>query len=366
MDVLIEKSNINERKLYKFLKTISTQELSNLSEPCYYPQFRKYKEDLYKFTGLDKRDLKDFVKRFYKGTKWKSFQLHNDDYSNLLIFIMYYYLTNNNKLGFYSTMLFYNIRQYSNVLHKMLKYCNEEVFKYALDNLSSIHLFKREKTIGNAIYFLTKQYSKNYEKGIKEKDVDKIGKFVQESRHRINQSVKSFAVVYYDTYDKHEGYKRPEEIEGEEIEVPVKRGTVSIEKFVNNIVTYKQYNKKAFEESLKITKIDKNLAIEIVKELSNNKYNENLNIILRLLLNRIKELNILCSNKLDDEIKKLMGIKRSKNKFYFKQQINVLLIDVLKDMNKYNKYNKLNDRNKFLVNSFLAYYISKSFKEFMC
>lgn len=366
MDTLLEKSKIDDRKLYKFIKTTSMQELSNLSEPCYYPKFRKYKSELLRFVGLSEKDLKEFPKRFYKGTKWSKFQLHNDDYTNLLLFIMHYFLKNNNELGFSTTLLFYNIRQYSNVIHKLLRYCNEEIFKYSLENLPNIHLFKREKTIGNAIYFLSKQYSKTYKDSIKNQDVDKIGKFIQESRHRINQSLKSFVKVYYKAHEEHESFQRPIEISGEEIEVPVKRGEVLIDKFVKKITVYKQYDRNALDESLKESKIKKDSAVELVKELGNNKYNERLNIVLKLLLYKIRDLDTLCSDEFKEYVRKLITIKRTREKIYFKQQINELLIDILKSLNKYDDYEKMNNRNKFFINMFLAYYISLSFKNYIC
>lgn len=367
MDKLLEKAKIDDRRLYRFIKTTTIQELSNLSEPCYYPQFKKYKYELLKLVHLNEKDIKDFQKRFYKGTKWARFQLHNDDYSNLLIFIMHYFLINNKKDEFSSTMLYYNIRQYSNLIHKSLKFCNEEIFKYTLDNLSNVHLFKRERTIGNALYYLSNQYIKYYYDSIKNKNVDKIAKFIQESRHRISQSVKSFATIYYDAYEKHEAYKGPGEIEGEEIDVPIKRGTTLINNFINKIVTYRYLDKDALDNALKLSKVSYDSIIkDIIKELANNKYNENLNITLRILLNRMSDLDTICSDRFNDEVRRLVALKRSKGKVFFKQQINVLLIELLKSTNNHNKYTKMNERNKFFLNLFLAYYISISFKNYIC
>lgn len=366
MDKLLEKSNIDNRKLTNFLKTITTRELSNLSEPCYYPQIRRYKTDLYKYTNLNKNDIKDFIKRFYKGTKWSRFQLHNDDYSNLLIFIMYYYLKNNDKSNFLITIVFYNIRQYSNVLHKMIKFCNEEIFKYALENISNNHLFKREKTIGNSLYFLSSQYSKQYSSSIKNKDVDKIGKFVQESRHRINQSLKSFATIYYDTYEQNKAFKSPTEFDGEEIDIPIERGKVLIDKFINKMTVYKQYDKEALKDSVKDVNIKRDMSYDIIKELADTKYNEHLTIILRLLLNRMKDLDTICSDEFKEHVKKLMVLKRTREKIYFKQQINILLTVILRSINELNNYNNLTSSKQFSINLFLSYYISLSFRNYIC
>lgn len=366
MDTLLEKSKIDERQLTKFVRTISTNELSNLSEPCYYPQLKKYKFELLRICNLKENDIKQLPKRLFKGTKWSRFQLHNDDYTNFLIFIMYYFSSNENQIGFTSTMLLYVIRQYSNLMHRSIKYCNEEIFKYALDSLSNIHLFKREKTIGNALHYLSEQYIRKYSNSIKKVDVDNIGKFIQESRHRINQSVKSFAELYYQIHEKQQAYKKPLEIDGQEIEVFIPKGATLIDKFVKTITIYRQFDKKAFDVAINKTKVDKRLAEEIVVELAKSEYSERLTIILRLLLNQIEDLDTLCSDEFLEVIKNLMSIKRTKEKIYYKQQVIYLLENIISSLNKISEYEKLNDRNKFFLFSFLSYYISISFRNYLC
>ncbi len=365
MNYLLNKSKVDERKLYNYIKTISTQELSKLSEPCYYPSLKKHKFELLRICNLTENDLKEFPKRFYKGTKWVKFQLHNDSYTNLLLFIMYYFLINDNKLGFSSTMLLHNIRYYSNFIRISIKFCNEEIFKYALENLSSIHLFRRERTIGNALYFLSNQYIKIYLNDIKEENVDRIGKFIQESRHRIAQSVKSFATIYYDAHEKNKEFKEPEKYEEEEVEIPLRKGEILIDKFIRKTTTYKQYDRKAFELSIKQIKIQKNVAEKIIKELSDSKYNDDLSSILRFILDNINDLNILCSDKFKEEIDKLIFVKRIKED-HFKKKINSLLIKILKSIREYSNYEKKSNKDKLQINLFLAYYISLSFRNFIC
>jgi hypothetical protein len=83
-------------------------------------------------------------------------------------------------------------------------------------------------------------------------------------------------------------------------------------------------------------------------------------------LNRIEELDRLCSDVFIDDIKKLMTVKRTKSKISLKKQINFLLLDLLKSTNLINEYENLNSRNKFLMYLFLCYYISLSFRNFIC
>ena len=124
---------------------------------------------------MNENDIKAYVKRFWKGTKWASFMLHKDHVSNLIIFLMYYFLYEKDEDAFQYVSYYYMIRTYTNLMNRQIKYCNIDVFRYTLDHLNKTHLFSREKTIPNSIMFLTNQLIKRYQKGIFEQDKNKIG-----------------------------------------------------------------------------------------------------------------------------------------------------------------------------------------------
>ena len=125
-----------------------------------------------------------------------------------------YFLDQNDKLAYTYTVLFHTIRMYTNRMHIQMKFCNPDTFKYTLEHLNKSHLFYREKTISNALYYLSKQFQLKYESAIKSENVDKIGAFIQEVRTRIAQSVKSFASLYYKASDQGLSFKSP--FEGED------------------------------------------------------------------------------------------------------------------------------------------------------
>ena len=76
-----------------------------------------------------------------------------------------------------------------------MQFCNEDVFKYALENLAKTHLFSREKTIPGSLYYLSTEMDKRYGRFIKSGDVEGVTKFITECRTRISQSIKSFAEI---------------------------------------------------------------------------------------------------------------------------------------------------------------------------
>jgi hypothetical protein len=57
---------------------------------------------------------------------------------------------------------------------------------------------------------MAQEMMRRWTSSIKKDDLEKIGKFMQESRHRISQSVKSFAQTYYAASEKGLGIQSDE------------------------------------------------------------------------------------------------------------------------------------------------------------
>ena len=126
MKQLLAKSKINKQNLRKAIVKTVAGELTKLSEPCYYPNLHKFQYELYKHTGLTEKDVKEFIKRFWGNTKWGKFLLHKDPVTMLTIFIMKYFLDENDQLGFQYAVLLHTIRTYTNRMHIQIKYCNSD------------------------------------------------------------------------------------------------------------------------------------------------------------------------------------------------------------------------------------------------
>lgn len=373
MDIILDKVKMDLPKIRRAVEKLAARELSALSEPCYYPRTKKIYFELLKVMGLETKDFKAFVKRSYKGSKAQKWLFYQDPATNLLIFIMYLFLKKRNKAGYHSTVLYHLIVQYSRLMHKQLKYCNPDIFRQTLENLTKTHLFVREKTISNALYYLSREIYANrkYEEGILDWDMDKILEFQVVSRTRVSQSVKSFVGNYYKVREKGDAVKTYEEPTGDEEDyrpdVKVgQRGKKTIDQIVGRFVVYKIIDKQALEEAKKISRIKTSIATVITGKLVNKKYSDNIRLILQLFVKNLPDASSVCGKKFHPYVKKLMAVKRTRATVYFKQQVNILLIKVLEDAGHKDAYNSYTTQTQFIINTFLAYYLTIVLRNNIC
>jgi hypothetical protein len=226
MDELLSKAKINEAQVKRIVTKAVAENLSALSEPCFYPSLKKNFYELLKATNLTEKDVRLFTKNYWVGRKEARFQLHNSHVTMFYIFLMHYFLAKKrNQVLYTNLMIFFIIRWYANLMPKQLKFCIPEVFNYALQILTKTHLFSREKTISNALYFVANAMIRIWTDGIKNNDKDKVSRFIQDSRTRVSQSVKSFVSTYMRASAEGSGIQAqniPDDEKPYELEVPAK------------------------------------------------------------------------------------------------------------------------------------------------
>ena len=370
MDILLNKSKINKTRLKSAMIKVAGNSLSGLSEPCYKPKTKKHYFEFLNLTKLKEQDIKEFTKRQWSGRKESKFKLHNDPKSNFYIFLMWYFLKQKDQIGLRTTMLFFAIRHYRALLDKHIKFCNEDIFRYALEHITRTHLFAREKTIGNAMYHISNEMLRRYTRSIAEKDIDQISKFIQECRHRISQSVKSFANAYYEAVKQGGKIKTQNEPVDDDENVfqyeNMKKDERAVEEVTKKITVYQIVDKIAQENARKITKINSSIATMIVNKVNNVKHTDSIRLILKLFVRDLKNVNQVCGNDYYKYVRSLMSIKRTTSQVYFKQQVNILLMKVLADMKYQNKYNNFTSQTQFLINLFLSYYLTMIFRNSIC
>lgn len=370
MEELLSKAKINKPLLKRALTKIVGTNLSRLSEPCFYPAIRKNYHELLRICGLTERDVKDFTKRRWGKRKEFRFKVHMDPKSNFYIFLMQYFLLERDQKSFLTAMIFFIVRYYTNLMFKQIEFCNPALFKYALEHLTKTHLFSREKTIPNALYYLSKEMVKKYQNDLKSNDLDRISKFMQESRTRISQSIKSFAGTYYKASREGTGITTlPEPAEAEEDTYQyqvVEKSIRSVDEVTRKITVYKFIDKKAKEEAKKLTRVGSELAELIPSGLTNTKYSDDIRITLQLFVKDLKNVNVICGKAYYEYVRRLMALKRTKSTLYFKQRINILLLKVLGDIKFKKKYESLTSQTKSLVNLFLAYYLTMALRNTIC
>jgi hypothetical protein len=371
MKELLQKAKFNNQKIKATVTRAVAYNLSELSKPCYYPEVKKHFYEFLNYTGLSEDDVRRFSKRRWAGRKEAKFAIQSDHIANFYIFMMQYYLNVERDLKTYRYfMVFYMIRHYANLMKKHFKYCKPEHFNYALETLTKTHLFSREKTIANALYFLAEAMVRIWTKGIAANNLDQISRFMQDSRTRVSQSMKSFASAYYRAEKEGAGIQAseiPSDDDDESYEYEVKeRPTKLIDKNVRNMTVYKVVNKKAMEDARKISKINTLFADALVKSLGNVKFSDNIRIIYQLFLKDIPNVSTLCGPNFLKYVRSLMAIKRTMAKVYFKQQVEILLMQLLKEANMRARYDRLTSQTKFLINLFLAYYLTMYLRNSVC
>jgi hypothetical protein len=371
MEELLAKAKIKDSQLKSLISRVVAKNLSSLAEPCFYPELKKHYYEFLKLSGLTEKDVKEFVKRRWVGKKEAKFSTNTNTIANFLIFLLQYYLNKNDKQTYNYVMVLYNIRHYANLMHKHItKFCNPDAFKYALETLTKTHLFAREKTISNAIYYMAQVMIRRWTTALQTNDLDAIGMFMRESRHRVSQSIKSFAQTYYKIAEQGIGIKS-DVATGEDDENGYQAQSAAksiklIDDTTKKITIYNYSDRKSQEEARKISKINSSLATQIISKLNNTKYSDQIRLIFKLYIKGITTTNQLCGKDYEKYIRELMSLKRTRQKVYFKQQINILLIKLLKDFKYMKKYEKLTPQTQFLINLFLAYYLTMLMRKSIC
>jgi DNA-binding transcriptional regulator GbsR (MarR family) len=370
MEELLKKAQIDIPKLHRFIKMSAAFELSKLSEPCYYPDLKRTYHELLRQLHISDSDMKALIKRTYEGTRAQSWNLWRSPDHNLMLFIMNIFLRNNNKDAYHAAMIYYMIRQYSHLLNKQMKYCNVEAFKFALETLTKTHLFSREKTIGNSLIHLSNELEKRFTKDIASWNIDKIIDFIGISRHRISQSVKSFAEHYYRAQREGSGIKTQQEpSENDEFMtqiVTLEKGKRVIEETVKKLTMYKTVDRKALEEAKKFTKIKSSISDMLVRSVMNLMYADDIRTILQLFVKDATQTSDVCGKDYYSYVKKLMALKRTRSKVFFKQQVSNLVRKILKENGVLDVYDSYTPQTQFIINSFLALYITMTLRNLIC
>jgi hypothetical protein len=366
MEILLSQSNIDFYKLKRTLHRIAASELSSLSEPCYYPSLKKYYYELLHICQLKEKDITEYVKRFYKGTPAAKWKLHRDPISNFYIFLMVILNKNREIQAYKSMLIIYIIRNYTNLIHKQMQFCNPDVFKYAMENLAKTHLFSREKTIPGSLFFMSSEMDKRYHQTLKNGNVTGVAKFITECRTRISQSLKSFAEIYYKASKDGSAMRNPNEDDDSIQYQQLEKSSRVINDTVKSLTVYKIIDSKAVNDARTLTKVRASLATSISKSLTNIKYEDNIRLILELFVKELSDVGHLCGDLFYKNVRTLMAVKRTKSLVYFKQQINVLIVKLIKDINFDKEYNKLTKQTQSLINLYLAYYITLSMRNSIC
>lgn len=371
MEELLNKITPNLLQLKRFIVGKAAQELSSLSQPCYFPKTKKFYYEILNILKITDKDVKEYIKRILKGTGAEGRLLAKEPASNLLVFVMHLFLKNGDNAAYSATMVYFLIVHYSRLMHKSLpNYCDEDTFKYTLDTLTKTHLFAREKTISNTLFYLSQAIQKRFTEDIKKWNLEKVILFMAETRTRISQSVKSFAQNYYRNKEEGGAIKTQNEETDDEANAyqykVLQKGQKVVEEVARKITTYKVVDRKALDDAKNVSKVKTSIAILIANEVTNEKYFNNIKILLQLYVKGLTNVKMICGDEYYTHVKKLMELKRTSAQLYFKGQVNVLLIEILKSLKLTNTYKSYTSQTQFIINSFLAFYITSFLRNNLC
>jgi len=369
MDQLLQKVKINDTTFKNYLVRIVARNLSAITEPCELLNLKKHYYEMLRMTGISERDIKDFTKRRWTHRKSAPFKIILEPIANFYVFLIQYFLRKKNMVAYRYMVNFFVLRYYSNTIHKAFpKYCNKDAFKYTLEKIAKTHLFVREKTIGNSLMHISGDMIRHWTKGLAQNENEAIYRFMVDTRTRVQQSVRSFAEAYYRTMEQGTGFQSDEKDDSQKSlkALNVDSSQKVAEKFTKKIVVYRHVDRKAQEEARSLSKIKASIATQISSKLTNIKFSDNLNIIYKLYLKDIKSVNDICGKGYFVYIKKKMSMRRTIEKIYLKQQINILVLRLIKEFDYQKQYNKLTKQTQYLINLYLAYYLTMLLRNSVC
>ena len=359
-------------ELQKLITRLAATEISAISQPCYFPPLKKSYNEMLMEIGLTDQEVKAFIRRMLAGSASVDFRIMNDSATILLLLIMHIFIKKKNTVGLSDALVYHMVRQYSHVMNRQFpKYCNADVFRYALNNLTKTHLFIREKTIASSLVYLAKEVLRRFAPAIQKWDVEQLVQFVYISRHRISQSVKSFAETYYQADKEGHGIRTQiepsDDDEGNTFQYQiVERGKKLIDEISKKITVYRYVDKAALDFSLEFTKVKTEIASSIMREMAHPQYAEEIRMLLTLYIRKMEEKNQLCGRNYLEYVKSLMVIKRTTEVVYFKKYAIDLLKHLLKNAKMMHLYNSATNQGQFNLAVFLAVYITSVFKNSLC
>lgn len=309
-------TDVNDIKnLNRYLIKLIGIELSNINNPCYYPKFVKYARDLERYTGCTEDKIKQFYKDFPLGyiSQLKSI---SDKMTSLLVISILYYLRINQLQT--AKLLYYvlSLRFHANHVHKFFpKFCKDEIWNLSLQKISQKHLFKAKNGIGNSIVHLTEEEYAKRVRILKDENLNdqELLAAIYALKHRLQQSMRSFSNRYYEL--------ESELVKGAGISTATGDEEISnieliSQKVSESISTYSIIDKKSLENAIIKSRVRRDLAAEIIYNISNNKYKDDITFIV-LLIPKIKPIEDVCvEHKRTIMVRNIVQDKRKINNKY--------------------------------------------------
>jgi len=339
-------------RVNKKVSQIVGNELTNLSKPCYYPKMVRYFKDLKADLGITDDDIARFKKENL-SRKYASFVMMKDN-QIVCLMMTFIFFAQAKKITISKLFFLYlNLVFQSNLMHRQFpKFCNPDAYALAFDRVSHRHLYKQKGGIPPTVQFISEAEFKKWHKLITGPRLtdESFVKMVYASRTRLNQSIKSFAEIYYKI-----AKDKSSQISGDDAESKLE-GVA--DRIAMMMCIYGNIDKSALSNAILKSGIRKDVGIMIISELSTPDYKEQLRFII-LLMHKLSGLNNICI-----EAKRL-GLLR---KIVSGQKINNYAIrdEMLKLLKTLPSSYTLNSLHNDQLIMFLSHYITLYLKGRIC
>lgn len=356
---------LDHKQLHRTIVNKVANELQYLSNDCYYPKTADIFKELMVQCQTDEKKLNAYSKaRFKPFPRWKNAKIANDSKTTLIVLILEDFIDKKDNAAAIQCINLLALRFYTNILRKFITFCNPNYFRGALNRLSHNHLFIKKKSIGASILHLGYEVFVKNKTYFEKDDVEQIAKTIYELRGRINQSIKSFAIKYYEISKDQTSIKlQDEDLPDQQTidkQIRVKSGNLARE-----LTIYGHKDYEALRYAQRITKQNQKLANEYITELSNSKYNNDLELAFYLFMKAARQEG--ATSKLDyvNLSKTLMSIKVSTQPVYYKKSIIKIHDEIVNDLGYSSYFDKLSIQSKGISRRFFSYYIAMTIYNFL-
>jgi len=355
---------INLQQTYNYIMKFVAQELSSLSEPCYYPKISTIYQDLLHMCNTDEKKLIEYSHQKY-GEQRAQFKIVHDPYTTLLILLTQEFLKYNSVPGAQMAFHLFSLRTYTNTFRNFTtpksggnrqSLCIPDIFNTALESLSRNHIFKSKGTISASIIYFSTYIFNRYKRDIEEDNSNQIFNMIYSLKNRIKQSIRSFMNKYYDIYKNKSSNQTKDEEQFDRAQETKLREFIN--RITDDLCIYRRKNNMFYDMAVQLTKFNKNLSKRYVECLMQPSMKEDLNKAYFLLLRDVKDYSILKTNKFLEYVRQLMSIKTTKQVLYFKKIIDEIQLKVIEELNIQDWYSKLTIQSKAVGRNFIAYYLA--------
>lgn len=367
-NVKINNDPQTQQKLLKYMNKMIGNEFTKMMEPCYQPKFTKYYPDIVFMTGCTPDVSKNFLDDFTLAYIRKFPILTDKITMALLLPCLYYGYKKNESL---SKLFFYAlaVKMYGNVTFRYLKkFCNPEYWDLAMEQLSKKHLLSIKGGISSMVSYLSDAVYNSYEGKIKHGSMGEmdIMKIVYILRSRINQSFKSFMASYYKVSTSYVKMRSKSEVlepkDAESRKKDVEQGDESTipDKLSTSICTYSQIDQDAAYESIKLARINKQIADKLLTEVSKIENKQDINFIYILFMKKYKSSDFCSKIKRTYIAKGVASNSIKYGKYSLKSSIENFVKTIIK------KNPQLKDVSKNSMSMFMTLYLINYAKNRIC